>query len=201
MKTPILLILALLSQVALAQQTAFDGVWNCSSHHPNDQFRRCIAGCRGFTPDWTIFPTGFMFCPGSERGTPGDSQERCEALFAGMPPLCCPPGVPCTRDTPGPEGPSSSTSSSSRDKNRNQALIAGGIALFTAVLVKAATPEELPDGVQIQPIANIAYRDGLAYSSAALAVDWHNWAFSASSGNTGQGWSKPYARIQWTWAF
>ena len=63
------------------------------------------------------------------------------------------------------------------------------------------TPAELPDGAQIRPSANVAYRDGFAYSTAGLAVDWRKWQFSAVSGNDGRGWSKPYMRAKWEWVF
>ena len=197
MKTPILLILALLGQVALAQQAPFDGTWDCGFRHPDAPLRFCIAICPGYTSDWTVLPDAEPNCPGSEHGSPGDTQARCEALVAGMPPLCCPPGTNCTRDTPGPEGPASSTSSTSRNKNSGHALIAGGLALFTAVLVKTAMQDELPDGVQIRPIANIAYRDGWSGAFAGLTATYGDWTMNASSRHSGEGWSGPDARLDW----
>ena len=92
--------------------------------------------------------------------------------------------------------PSSSGGSGSSTK----ALIAGGVAIAAVAVVKYLAPE-IPEGVNIRPEANIAYRDGLAMSTAGIVGDWRNWQFSAVSANTGQGWTKPYARVQWAWVF
>ena len=101
-------------------------------------------------------------------------------------------GVPaqCLPSSSGGGGSNSST----------KALIAGGVAIAAVAVVKYLAPET-PEGVNIRPAANLAYRDGLAMSTAGLVGDWRNWQFSAVSANTGNGWTKPYARIQWAWVF
>ena len=81
-----------------------------------------------------------------------------------------------------------------------KALIAGGVAIAAVAVVKYLAPE-VPEEVNLRPEANIAYRDGLAMSTAGIVGGWRNWQFSAVSANTGQGWTKPYARVQWSWVF
>ena len=81
-----------------------------------------------------------------------------------------------------------------------KALIAGGVAIAAVAVVKYLAPET-PEGVNVYPKANIAYRDGLAMSTAGIVGGWRNWEFSAVSANTGNGWTKPYARVQWSWVF
>ena len=197
MKNLTLLMLALLGQVALAQQVPFDGVWNCTSHPVDRELRRCVPFCTGANSTWTIIP-GSMDCPGSEIGTPGDSRGRCEELFNATPPLCCPPGTTCARGTP--ETPSSSSSSGGGSSGKNKALIAGGVVVAAVALYNFVGPD-LPNGLTLEPRANLVYRDGLPYTSAALSGEYGNWAFSASSANFGQGWSKPYAQVRWAWVF
>ena len=84
--------------------------------------------------------------------------------------------------------------------NSTKALIAGGVAIAAVAVVKYLAPET-PEGVNIRPKANIAFRDGVAVSTAGLLADWRNWEVAAVSANAGQGWTKPYARVQWTWVF
>ena len=84
--------------------------------------------------------------------------------------------------------------------NNTKALIAGGAAIAAVAVVKYLAPE-VPEGVNLRPEANLAYRDGLAMSTAGLVGGWRNWQFSAVSANTGNGWTKPYAKVQWTWVF
>ena len=90
--------------------------------------------------------------------------------------------------------------SSGGGSNNTKALIAGGAAVAAVVVVKYLAPD-LPEGVNVRPEANIAYRDGLAMSTAGIVGGWRNWEFSAVSANTGNGWTKPYARVQWSWVF
>ena len=92
------------------------------------------------------------------------------------------------------------SSSSGGGNDNTKALIAGGVAIAAVAVVKYLSPD-LPEGVNVRPEANIAYRDGLAMSTAGIVGDWRNWQFSAVSANTGQGWTKPYARVQWSWVF
>ena len=197
MKKFALLILALFGQVALAQQMPFDGHWGCDIHRLQDPLRVCGAVCVGDDGSWTILPTDVMHCPGSEHGSPLDGKVRCEQLLNANPPLCCPPGVPCVRGAT--EAPATS-SSGGGSSGTNKALIAGGVVVAAVALYNFVDPD-LPDGLTLEPTANLAYRDGLPYSSAALSGEFGNWAFSASSANFGQGWTKPYARVKWAWVF
>ena len=112
----------------------------------------------------------------------GTGAIDCEESL-GIPRQCLPPSS-------GGGGSDSST----------KALIAGGVAIAVVAAVKYLAPET-PEEVNVYPKANIAYRDGLAMSTAGIVGDWRNWEFSAVSTNTGNGWTKPYARIQWAWVF
>ena len=109
-------------------------------------------------------------------------EQVCEESL-GIPRQCLPPSS-------GGGGSDSST----------KALIAGGVAIAAVAVVKYLAPET-PEGVNVYPKANIAYRDGLAMSTAGIVGGWRNWEFSAVSANTGNGWTKPYARVQWSWVF
>ena len=84
--------------------------------------------------------------------------------------------------------------------NADKALIAGGVAIAAVAAYNFLSPD-LPEGVNLRPVANLAYRDGLAVSVAGLQGNWRNLEFSAMSANAGEGWTKPYARVQWAWAF
>ena len=112
----------------------------------------------------------------------GLDERACEASLG--------PVTPCLPSSGGGGGNDSST----------KALIAGGVAIAAVAVVKFLAPE-IPEGVNIRPKANIAFRDGVAVSTAGLVGDWRNLEFAAVSANTGQGWTKPYAKVQWTWVF
>ena len=197
MKKLALLILALMGQAVFAQQMPVDGEWNCIARPQDTPLRVCSAFCNDQGPGWTVIPPS-LECPGSYLGSRDDSIGRCAAILNMTPPLCCPPGVPCVRGAT--EDPSTSASSSGGSSGTNKALIAGGVVVAAVALYNFVDPD-LPDGLTLEPTANLAYRDGLPYSSAALSGEYGNWAFSAASANFGQGWSKPYARVQWAWVF
>ena len=93
-----------------------------------------------------------------------------------------------------------SSSGGGGTSNSDKALIAGGVALAAVVAYNFLYPEGT-EGVNLRPVANLAYRDGLAVSTAGLKGKWRNMEFSAISANAEEGWTKPYARVQWTWAF
>ena len=95
--------------------------------------------------------------------------------------------------------PSSGQSSSSNSTNK--ALIAGGVVVAGVALWNFLQPEIPVEGLEIQPKANFAYRDGFPSSSFSLQGEYGNWAFSASTAHTGQEWTKPYARVKWAWVF
>ena len=110
MKKLALLILALMGQPVFAQQTSFEGEWDCIGRAYDEPLRVCSAFCDGVGLDWNTFPGDSMECPGSEYGTPGDDAARCEALLNQTAPLlCCPPGAVCARaEQPAPTSSSSS---------------------------------------------------------------------------------------------
>ena len=93
-----------------------------------------------------------------------------------------------------------SSSGGGGTSNADKALIAGGVAIAAVAAYNFLSPD-LPKGLNVRPVANLAYRDGLAVSVAGLKGEWRNLEFSAISANAGEGWTKPYARMQWTWAF
>ena len=193
-----ILMLALMAQFALAQQlptTPYDGEWDCTGHTADQPLRVCNPFCNTVNAPvgFTAFPLQ-MTCPDSEFGSPGDTEERCAALLNQTPPLCCPPGTVCSRNAPTPTPGASSSS------NNNKALIAGGVVVAGIALYHAFSPP-LPEGLTLEPTAHMAYRDGVPISSAALRGSYGDWSFSVSSVHTGHEWSKPYARMQWAWAF
>ena len=91
-------------------------------------------------------------------------------------------------------------SSSSGGGGSSGALIAGGAVLAGIVLWNAFAPE-LPDGAEFRPSANVAYRDGFARPNFGLYAAYGDWSAVVSSSHAGQGWTKPYARIRWEWAW
>ena len=100
----------------------------------------------------------------------------------------------------GPVTPCFPASSGGGTSNADKALIAGGVAIAAVAAYHFLAPE-MPEGLNVRPVANLAYRDGLAVSVAGLKGNWRNLEFSAMSANAGEGWTKPYARVQWAWAF
>ena len=197
MKTAILILLAsvLPLNLSIAQEAEeYEPRWRCQHNslitYPLQAVRTddgfsCWAQCERPTPD-------FLSPLGDERihacvdqvltDSIGLDVKACEASL-GVPPQCLP-------SSSGGGGSDSST----------KALIAGGVAIAAVAVVKFLAPET-PEGVNVRPEANIAYRDGLAMSTAGIVGGWRNWQFSAVSANTGQGWTKPYARVQWSWVF
>ena len=197
MKTAILILLAgiLPLNFSIAQEAPeFEPYWQCEHHrripYPDQVVRTdegfsCWAQC--FLP-----PPNFEGPSVDERihacvdqvlsDSIGLDERACEASLG--------PVAPCLPSSSGGGGSDNST----------KALIAGGVAIAAVAVVKFLAPE-IPEGVNIRPKANIAFRDGVAVSTAGLVGDWRNWEFAAVSANTGEGWTKPYARVQWTWVF
>ena len=195
MKTTILTILfsILLNGVTFAQDSGskFEPYWHCEANeliHPD--LRRgetgfsCWAQC--FQPpdlyDGPPDEERFNGCPDQ---VPSDNlardENRCEASL-------------------GPVTPCLSASSGGGTSNADKALIAGGVAIAAVAAYHFLAPE-MSEGLNVRPVANLAYRDGLAVSVAGLKGNWRNVEFSAMSANAGEGWTKPYARVQWAWAF
>ena len=197
MKTAILILLAgiLPLNFSIAQEVPeFEPYWHCEHNarisYPDqavrtDEGHSCWAQCFPPPPNFQG-PGGegrIHACLDSTRfPNTGLGERACEASLG--------PVAPCFPSSGGGGGSDSST----------KALIAGGVAIAAVAVVKYLAPE-VPEGVNIRPEANIAYRDGLAMSTAGIVGGWRNWQFSAVSANTGQGWTKPYARVQWSWVF
>ena len=196
MKNAILIFLAgiLLVNFTVAQVELEYPRWRCfhnSTLHGDD---RAVNTDEGFTCRPTCMLPEFgdplppkdqwiHTCLDSTRfENSGLGELACEE-FSGIPRQCLP-------ESSGGGGSDSST----------KALIAGGMAIAVVAAVKYLAPET-PEGVNVRPEANIAYRDGLAMSTAGIVGGWRNWEFSAVSANTGNGWTKPYARVQWSWVF
>ena len=194
MKNAILIFLTGILSVncAVAQETYSYPRWACIHNSTINDDRRVVDTADGFScyalceqpPEGFTAPRGdgrIHACLDLELSGPlGLDETRCEESL-GIPAECLPPSG---------GGGSDST----------KALIAGGAAIAAVVVVKYLAPE-VPEGVNVRPEANIAYRDGLAMSTAGIVGGWRNWEFSAVSANTGHGWTKPYAKVQWTWVF
>ena len=169
--------------------------WRCElneSIHPDLRTQgsdfSCWAQCAQPNPDESVVIERDMpelrvsQCAGQERtDSLGGDEQRCEQSL-GIPAQCLP------------------ASSGGGTSNADKALIAGGVAIAAVAAYNFLYPE-MPKGLNVRPVANLAYRDGLAVSIAGLKGEWRNLEFSAMSANAGEGWAKPYARVQWTWAF
>ena len=199
MKTMILFLLAgiLPLNFSIAQETPeFEPYWHCNHNSVINDHLKAVQTEDGFSC-WAQCeppPQVFESPLGSERihacldldisGGVGLAARACEASLG--------PVTPCLPSSSGGGGGSDSST---------KALIAGGVAIAAVAVVKFLAPPETPDGVSIRPKANIAFRDGVAVSTAGLLADWRNWEVAAVSANAGEGWTKPYARVQWTWVF
>ena len=197
MKTAILILLAgiLPLNLSVAQEdTEYEPRWRCQHNsnitYPEQAVRTddgfsCWAQCER-PQEGDLTPLGDERIHACVDQVLSDSigldEQACEASLG--------PVTPCLPSSGGGSGSDNST----------KALIAGGVAVAVVAAVKYLAPET-PEGVNIRPKANIAFRDGAAVSTAGLVGDWRNWKFAAVSANAGQGWIKPYARVQWTWVF
>ena len=188
---PILLALSLCVP-ALAQHAPFGGSWICFPGRFGNEQTECIVGCGGEYRGPVIErtdPYGWHDCPHEELGIRWNDFMFCRAwLQNAMPPVCFPPGSH-PDEFVAPE-----------DDFHKKALLAVGVAFAGAVAVQAITPH-LPEGLSLVPDVRSAYRDGLMMTSAELTAGWRKWTVSASAANFQGEWSRPYARVQWTWAF
>ena len=197
MKNAILMFLTGILSVNLvfAQERPSFPRWSCTHNSLINDDRRAVDTADGFScyalcEDPVNFPDTWSAPRGDGRIHACLNQSltddigldiiQCEESL-GIPAECLPP-------------------SGGGGSDNTKALIAGGAAIAAVVVVKYLAPD-LPEGVNVRPEANIAYRDGLALSTAGIVGGWRNWQFSAVSANTGQGWTKPYARVQWSWVF
>ena len=197
MKTAILILLAGILSVnasVVAQTTPEYPRWRCDHNSLLTYPKQAVRTDEGFSC-WAQCeqPSDGFIAPGGEGrihactdsniyGSSAADERACEASLG--------PVTPCLPSSGGGSGSDNST----------KALIAGGVAVAVVAAVKYLAPET-PEGVNIRPKANIAFRDGVAVSTAGLLADWRNWKVAAVSANTGQGWTKPYAKVQWTWVF
>ena len=197
MKTAILILLAgiLPLNLSIAQESMeYEPRWRCFHNstltYPlqavrTDDAFTCWAQCEAPSPDFQgpAVEDRVHACEGQVISSDLGLEERACAASLG-------PVTPCFSSSGGGGGSDNST----------KALIAGGVAIAAVAVVKYLAPE-VPEGVNIRPKANIAFRDGVAVSTAGLLADWRNWQVAAVSANTGEGWTKPYAKVQWTWVF
>ena len=195
MKKAFLIFLSgILSVVSVAAQAQLEYPrWRCNHNSIISDLDKAVQTEEGFSC-WAQCeqPSGLFNVPGDRRihacldqqlsDSIGLDEQACEASL-GIPAQCLPP-----------------SSGGGESNNSTKALIAGGVAIAVVAAVKFLAPET-PEGVNIRPKANIAFRDGVAVSTAGLLADWRNWQVAAVSANTGQGWTKPYAKVQWTWVF
>ena len=197
MKTAILILLAgvLPLNFSIAQEVEeYQPRWRCDHNslitYPKQAVRTddgfsCWAQCERPTPDF-LSPLGderIHACVDQVLTDDIGLDEIACGESLGIPPQCLP-----------------SSGGGGGSDNSTKALIAGGVAIAAVAVVKYLAPE-VPEGVNIRPKANIAFRDGVAVSTAGLLADWRNWEVAAVSANAGEGWTKPYARVQWTWVF
>ena len=196
MKKAFLIFLSgILSVVSVAAQAQLEYPrWRCNHNSIISDFDKAVQTEEGFSC-WAQCeqpPRPFNAPEGDGRihacldqqlsDSIGLDEQACEASL-GIPAQCLPP------------------SSGGGSDNSTKALIAGGVAIAAVAVVKYLSPPETPEGVSIRPKANIAFRDGVAVSTAGLVGDWRNWEFAAVSANAGEGWTQPYAKVQWTWVF
>ena len=188
------LILTVILTVALplaqAQDTSFHRSWDCLTPidgNPTTQYR-CYSLCADLGTDLRFDGDPLTFVCTQSHIPPGFefASHTCSDYANALIP------IQCVR-------PSSGQSSSSNSTNK--ALIAGGVVVAGVALWNFLQPEIPVEGLEIQPKANFAYRDGFPSSSVSLQGEYGNWAFSASSVHTGKQWTKPYARAQWAWVF
>ena len=188
---PILLALFVCVPV-LAQQAPFGGHWHCGPNRLGEEQLECFVACPGYTGPGLISridPPGFHDCPHEQLGIRWNDLFFCEGWFEDtMPAVCFPPGShPDEFVIP-------------EQKFHERALLAFGVAFAAGVAVNALAPH-LPEELSLVPEVKAAYRDGLMMTSAELTADWRNWTLSASAANFQGEWSRPYAKVQWTWAF
>ena len=197
MKTAILILLSSVlsaSTVLATHAPERYPTWRCNHHSTIKNYLQAVVTSEGFSC-WAQCeepPQGFISPEGDGRIHACVDQVLTDDI--GLDEIACEEslGVPaqCLPSSGGGGGSDNST----------KALIAGGVAIAAVAVVKFLAPET-PEGVNIRPKANIAYRDGMAVSTAGLLADWRNWEVAAVSANAGEGWTKPYARVQWTWVF
>ena len=181
---------------ALAQDVPYGGQWGCLSltvGDPavvgDDEHTLCVVLCtRGIGHRHDSDPLGVR-CPTERLKLPALSPSSCASYFhSNHQAVCYPPGThPDDFVIP-------------KQKFHERALLAFGVAFAAGVAVNALAPH-LPEGLSLVPEVRSAYRDGLMMTSAELTADWRKWTLSASATNFQGEWSRPYARVQWTWAF
>ena len=205
---PFLILPALLMCIsALAQDAPYGGEWICTgrpdSHPlvaPGDSHTQCFVQCNDNETRHDVGNVDSMYrqdvgdypavrCPTEELNAHVFDTGACSAFFQDeFPPVCFPPGThPDEFVIP-------------EQKFHERALLAFGVAFAAGVAVNALAPH-LPEGLSLVPEVRAAYRDGLMMTSAELTADWRKWTVSASAVNFQGEWSRPYARVQWTWAF
>ena len=189
---------------AVAQQGPSIGRWNCggsSERWTNEDGNRiCTPSCLGATREWTYDPERWI-CPNAVYGIPEGDIEVCESLGNNTNPVTCyPPGTdPRLRENPG-QGDDLSPQNPRPSDIHKKALVAFGGAFLAGIAIQSIAPH-LPDGLTVRPNVHAAYRDGLMMTSAELTADWRKWTVSASAVNFQGEWSRPYARVRWTWVF
>ena len=220
-----LILLTLMSVSTASAQTRMPGMpdFNCVYRHlhTGPTHIHCALNCR--CPVGASYtPAGFFRwnCPDTDYPS-SKTMSQCEVEALAANPGICDDGVHLCQAAPPPPPPVTMTmtmtveppamtmmatteppasSSSSGGGGSGGALIAGGAVLAGIVLWNAFAPE-LPDGAELRPSANVAYRDGFARSNFGLYAAYGDWSAVVSSSHAGQGWSKPYARIRWEWAW
>ena len=195
MKNLILPLLALFAIQSVFAQPAYDeGRWNCLYSFAFDPVRiECLTSCPGGTE--YVIPRTFQ-CPDSNRQDIGHRTEfECFQLAnATVGPPKCFRSSPTTTMTVTVD-----TGDDGGGTGKGAAFGAAGA--FAVVALWNWLGPDLPEEVEFRPSANYAFRDGVGFASAGVQGSWRNWEFSANSGNAGYGWSKPYMRVRWSWAF
>ena len=191
MKITAIILVGILSIAPSIAQDAFQPRWNC---FPNDGGPGEIG-----TEGYTCWPV----CTEAEDGprpvaTRQNRRNACTG--SGYDHTDVDDDFRCAAEQGEPICSVSSSGGGGGTSNADKALIAGGVAIAVVAAYNFLYPE-MPKGLNVRPVANLAYRDGLAVSIAGLKGEWRNLEFSAMSANAGEGWAKPYARVQWTWAF
>ena len=195
MKNPLILALAFAICAPTFAQLVYDeGDWDCLYTFANDPVN---IVCRPACPEngATVVPDVFE-CPDSNRQDIGHRTEfECYQLANATvgPPKCIYPNPTTTMTV--------TVDSGDNGGGTGKGAAFGAAGAFAVVALWNWLGPDLPEEVEFRPSANYAFRDGVGFASAGVQGSWRNWEFSANSGNAGYGWTKPYMRVQWSWAF
>ena len=198
MKTPRLLFALLLAAAPALAQESFTEKYQCHAAGfgvNSIAHATCVLSCLAEGYELIEFAEIFSCQLEGEILDPAVVEARCLAMASRLKHRNCATDFNYT-PLPATENPPTSGSGG----GGSAALVVGGAVVAGIVLWNAFAPE-LPDGVEFRPTGNTTYRDGFARSNFGLYAAYGDWSAVVSSSHAGQGWTKPYARIRWEWAW